>query len=486
MAELHLGGEHGGARADAPGHHGLSDLALLDGLGKLVLLNTTNLAKQDEHLAAVVVLVAAQMVHEGRAGVAVTANGNALKHTVGVAGNDVVELVGHATRPRHIGHRAGAIQLGRDDVVHHAASVADAEAAGLDATHCGRPDDDDVLLLGHLDDLAGAVLRDTLGNDGNHLDLGELHGLNGGVVGRAEGGKVDHHIDLGILLQGRADVGVDGDQHLLGAPVELLHVEAPERVDHGGHRGCLAAAQVVKVQHALHGTSLHAVDNAACVLGEQHVGRSHLGGLGLGGGSVCCALLALAGHRVVTAVKETTAKALILESSFGVRLGDAHGHGTDGRHVGLGPVDLDGDRHLGIQLTHHAQTLLVVGPGTAHIDLGIDGLELGIKLTQGLDQTLECGRNVGKVCNAATNDQQLGPPLGISLASHEGEQSLGILVCLRLTGCTGVLAVVGKLVRASKVADGVGVDHGGTATGDHGPDAPLGVENSELERSTTL
>ena len=59
------------------------------------------------------------------------------------------------------------VELGVENVVHHAARVADLEAARLDASDRGRPDDVDLLLLGDVDDLPRHVLRDPLGDDGD-------------------------------------------------------------------------------------------------------------------------------------------------------------------------------------------------------------------------------------------------------------------------------------------------------------------------------
>ena len=52
-------------------------------------------------------------------------------------------------------------------VVHHAARVADLEAARLDAADRGRTDDVHLLLLGDVDELPRHVLRDPLGDDGD-------------------------------------------------------------------------------------------------------------------------------------------------------------------------------------------------------------------------------------------------------------------------------------------------------------------------------
>ena len=63
--------------------------------------------------------------------------------------------------------------------------------------------------------------------------------------------------------------------------------------------------------------------------------------------------------------------------------------------------------------------------------------------------------------------------------------SLGVLVGLTLSGSTGVLAVVGELVREAVGSNGIGVDDRSTTTSDHRPDATLSVEDSELQRGTS-
>lgn len=42
-----------------------------------------------------------------------------------------------------------------------------------------------------------------------------------------------------------------------------------ERVDHSSHRGIIAGANVVKVQHALNSTRLHAPNNGLCLFSEE-------------------------------------------------------------------------------------------------------------------------------------------------------------------------------------------------------------------------
>ena len=93
----------------------------LDSLDDAVLLNTTDLTEQDKHLAVGVRLVAEQVVDEGRAGVAVTTDGNTLVRAVGDEREDVIQLVGHASGLGDVADRSRAVELGSDDVIHHTA-----------------------------------------------------------------------------------------------------------------------------------------------------------------------------------------------------------------------------------------------------------------------------------------------------------------------------------------------------------------------------
>mmetsp|Transcript_117758 Transcript_117758/g.377784 ORF Transcript_117758/g.377784 Transcript_117758/m.377784 type:complete len:469 (-) Transcript_117758:1060-2466(-) len=98
VAELHLCGEAGGAGADTPGDDGLRDAAALDRVDEVVFVHAADLAQQEQHLGARVVLVAQEVVQEAAARVAVAPDRNSLEDTIGVAAHDVVELVGHAAR----------------------------------------------------------------------------------------------------------------------------------------------------------------------------------------------------------------------------------------------------------------------------------------------------------------------------------------------------------------------------------------------------
>lgn len=71
-------------------------------------------------------------------------------------------------------------------------------------------------------------------------------------------------------------------------------------------------------------------------------------------------------------------------------------------------------------------------------------------------------------------------------AEHEVENSAGVVESLGLGGSTGVLAVVGKLRGEASRGNGIGVDDGSTATSDESPHATSGVEDGQLEGSTSL
>jgi hypothetical protein len=71
-------------------------------------------------------------------------------------------------------------------------------------------------------------------------------------------------------------------------------------------------------------------------------------------------------------------------------------------------------------------------------------------------------------------------------AEHEVENSAGVVESLGLGGSTGVLAVVGKLRSEASRGNGISVDNGSTATSDESPNAASGVEDGELEGSTSL
>jgi hypothetical protein len=70
-----------------------------------------------------------------------------------------------------------------------------------------------------VEDLTCAPLRDTLSDDGNRLDLGELHELHGGLVNGTGRSEVDNGVNVGVLGHGVGSGLVDREEGLGGAPV---------------------------------------------------------------------------------------------------------------------------------------------------------------------------------------------------------------------------------------------------------------------------
>ena len=106
--------------------------------------------------------------------------------------------------------------------------------------------------------MATYTLGDTLRNDGNGADLGEVHQLHGGAVDGTGGGKVDDGVDVRVLGNGLLDILVDGEKSLAGTPVHLAHELTTEGVDDTGDGGGGTLADEVEVEHTLDSTGLHA------------------------------------------------------------------------------------------------------------------------------------------------------------------------------------------------------------------------------------
>lgn len=131
------------------------------------------------------------------------------------------------------------------------------------------------------------------------------------------------------------------------------------------------------------------------------------------------------------------------------------------------------------------ETLLVVGASTADPDLDVVLDEERCNFPQGADDTLEGGGDVGEVGNTTTDEEDLA--LGVlGSAEHEVENSAGVVEGLGLGGSTRVFTVVGEFASETGRGDGVGVHDGSTTTSDESPHTASGVENGELERSTSL
>ena len=83
------------------------------------------------------------------------------------------------------------------------------------------------------------------------------------------------------------------------------------------------------------------------------------------------------------------------------------GHANNGGHVGLGSEDVKRNIQVLSNLSHHPQSLLIVGPGSPHKDANLVLLQLDLELLQRSDDSFESGRHVGKVGNSASDDQNL-------------------------------------------------------------------------------
>jgi hypothetical protein len=66
------------------------------------------------------------------------------------------------------------------------------------------------------------ALGNTLGDDGDALDLRELEELHCGCVYRTRRGEVDDSVDIGVLANGLVYGLVDGQQSLAGSPVPTV------------------------------------------------------------------------------------------------------------------------------------------------------------------------------------------------------------------------------------------------------------------------
>lgn len=98
------------------------------------------------------------MVDESGTGVTVTTDGHTLVYTVGVLRDDVVQLVGHTTGLGNVANGTLAVELGGNNVVHHATSVTNLVGTGLDTTDGSGANDGDSLLLGGDQNFTGTLV----------------------------------------------------------------------------------------------------------------------------------------------------------------------------------------------------------------------------------------------------------------------------------------------------------------------------------------
>ena len=345
-------------------------------------------------------------------------------------------------------------------------------------------------------------LGNTLGNQSDSLDLGEPQNVQGRGVNRSTGAKVDDDIGVLVLLNGLFDRGVDGQQGLLGSPVELLNVVSTKGVDHGGDRGGLSSTGKVKVEHSLDSTGLKTKDEGSGGLVERPVsGSTRVGATGslLERDNVVTGLVSRSvsldrtqtlggignGRRA-----ELTRLELLGDGDgsdgglllVGLSL-DAESHGDNVSDVGLGTEHLDLDSERLSEETHGLETFLVVGTSSSNKDLDLVSDQGFTVLFEGTNDSLEGSSDVGKVGNTSSDDEELS--LGVrSSTGDQVDNGLGVLVSLTFGGRSRVFTIVGELVSEPSGGNSVRVDDGSTTSGDHGPNSTFLVEDGELERST--
>ena len=177
--------------------------------------------------------------------------------------------------------------------------------------------------------------------------------------------------------------------------------------------------------------------------------------------------------------------------------------GNNTRDVHLGAKDLHVEAKLDSNALDVLETLLVVGASTTDPDGDLVLDEKRSNLTEGTDDTLECGGDltewlagkcqmfapistyVGEVGNTTTDEEDLA--LGVLWRpEHKIKDSACVVEGLSLGGCARVFTVVGKLGGETGRCNGIGVDDGSTTTSNKSPYATAGVEDGQLEGSTSL
>mmetsp|Transcript_72774 Transcript_72774/g.217255 ORF Transcript_72774/g.217255 Transcript_72774/m.217255 type:complete len:393 (+) Transcript_72774:1652-2830(+) len=292
----------------------------------------------------------------------------------------------------------------------------------------------------------------------------ELQGLHGGAVDGAEGGKTHEEVGhLAVALDGVSKLVVDGDEHVRRAKHELLEGCLSRGIDDRGNARCLAAAQGVEVQHALHGLGLHAIDDGLRVILELH-----------DAGAAAC------GGRPAGSLRHLHLGCRQLGQGGGHAGRTDEGVAHDGGEVRLRAVDVRRNADLFASATHQGEALGVVGAAAADPDARAACLQCRPKLLEGLDNALEGARNVRKVCHTAADEEDLA--MGLRSGGHDTQDGLGVLIHKLLRRVTGVLAVVGELLGKPVLTNRVCVDHAGPAAGDERPDAAAAVEQRELQR----
>ena len=512
MTELHLGSKHLSAGTNSPGNDGLGNLTSPNGFNNTVLLNTTNFTEKDEHLAIRICFIAEEVVNESRTWITITTNSDTLIGAIRDEGKDVVQLIGHATRLRDIANRTRAVELGCNDVVHHTTRVTNPEATRLDTTNGSRTDDEDTLLFGRPENLTSVALRNTLSDKSDSLDLGVLKAFEGTRIHTTARSKIDNNIDIGMLGSCLLDTGVDGEKSLFGTPVEFLNVMTTKGVYHSSNGGCFTAARVIKIKHALNSTRLETVDKGAGLSikrPEPRTSGRRLAGLKVDdlvlGLSTTTIRVDRADSRLITTNRSDLRRwgdwLKMSRRRLGFRDIDPQSKRHDLGDMGVGTKDTDGNAKALTKEAHSLETFLVIGSAATDENLDIVADELVLVFFEGANDTLESSRNICKIGNTTTNDENLAirtrssPSDQIDLLmrcqqivcidiAEEFTNGLCIFVSLTLSGSTRILPIVGELISITVSGNSVRVDNTGTTTGNHGPDSTLSIENSQFQGST--
>jgi hypothetical protein len=194
----------------------------------------------------------------------------------------------------------------------------------------------------------------------SETDLRVLESIESRRVDGSLRREVDEDVGVGVLFGGLGEGGVDGEEGLLCAPVELLDVVSAEGVDHRSDGGSLSAAREVEVEHALDGSGLETEDEGSGGFVEGSVRRSTGGRLGLESDDVVVGLLSRAVNADVTNLGSSGS--LCDGSGGGVGAGGGGGEGGDGRGGLFGDSEGEGDDLGDVRL------------GTEDLDLNTKGL----------------------------------------------------------------------------------------------------------------
>ena len=147
------------------------------------------------------------------------------------------------------------------------------------------------------------------------------------------------------------------------------------------------------------------------------------------------------------------------------------------------------DMHVQFQLLTDRldvlQSLLVVGTRATDPDLDLVFVQDGSDLAEGADHALEGRRDVREVGNTTADEENLAVGVGGG-AEHQVQDGACVVVGLGLGRGTRVLAVVGEFADEASRGNSVGIDDGGTTSGNEGPDPAIGIEDGEFERGASL